>query len=233
MIKNGRIILRLILLLFFVALLSIFFIQKAHVSPIHFSLKEGEISCETTEECLKKVKDNISNEATQQLQIKKDEFRRATSILVSFALIPIEYKVDFENSSYLKVWITDTNQKKNITNFSVTCNFNGVSKNLKYHDRLTIYKNLGLDDFQGELFDRFDGCQQSPGLISIKGPFVWPKGEFFKVSFERDFKFIPQLKWTSIFLIFLQSFLVTLLVLPILKQGGLYITKGIKYFFDE
>ena len=235
MIEKGKIILRFGLLLFFVALLSVFFIQKARIDPIPFSLREGEISCETTEECLKKVKDNVSIEATSQLQVRKDEFKRATSFLVSFALIPIEYKVDFENFSHLKVWITGTNQSEHVTDLAVTCNFGGTSRNLKYKERLTIYKNLKLDTFREEILDRFDGCVPSPGFTTIEGVkgWVWPPGEFIKMSFERDFYFILQLSWISILLIFFQSFVVTLLVLPILKQGGLYVKKGIKYFFDE
>ena len=225
---------RLGLLLFFVAFLSMFFIQKAWIHPILFSLKEGEISCETTEECLKKVKDNVSKGIAEQLQAQKNEFRRTTFILASFALIPIEYKIDFENYSHLKIWITGTDQNKNVIISSVACNFNNVPQNLKYAERLTIYQNLELDKFQEELFDRFDGCVPSAGVtdVKIKG-WIWPPGAFLKMSFEREFQFIPQLRWISIFLIFLQSFIVILLALPILKQGGLYIVKGIKYFFDE
>ncbi len=236
MTKTKKIILRLGLLLFFVVLLSIFFIQKARIHPILFSLKEGEISCETTEDCLKKVKDNISKGIAEQLQIQKNEFRRTTFILASFALLPVEYKIDFENRSYLKVWITGTDQKENVTDLPIECNFNGMSKNLKYAERFTIYQNLELDKFQDELFDRFDGCviSSSAGILDLKVKgWIWPPGAFLKVSFERDFQFIPQLRWTSIILIFLQSFIVILLILPVLRQGGLYITKGIKYFFNE
>jgi len=57
--------------------------------------------------------------------------------------------------------------------------------------------------------------------LSLRNHVIW------RLAYCRGFCF------NLIFLIFLQSFVVTLLVLPILKQGGLYITKGIKYFFDE
>lgn len=229
-----RVSVRIVIFLSLVISLSFLFISKSKLDPIPFTLKEGEVKCEKKNDCLDKAKNIFSQKISEQLQVKKDSFKRVNAIFTDFALIPLEYKVELENTSYVRVYITGTNQTQNITKVYLTCSFDDIPTRMEYLGRITIFKNLELNNFQTDILNKFDGCVLSSGGVEaeIKG-WSWPSGEFLQMSLNRSFKVFPTLTKMSIFLIILKSLILSLLVLPILKQGGLFFKNGTSYFIKD
>jgi len=230
-----RSLIRALILLIGVFIVTGLLIFFAQIKPIDFTLKTGEIKCDSEEECIQKAKEESLEGLSNQIQIKKIEFRRITSILRQFTFVPIEYEVYLKNYSTLKFVVTGTNYENVIKDISVDCKIEGQSYNLHYDGSVRIFESLELNDFQDNLFNQFDGCTltQDQGLIHVNDkPFIWPSGESIIVSFERNLQFVPQLMIISKLLILLQAIIIILIALPILRQAGLFIKKGKKYFFE-
>jgi len=204
----------------------------AQLQPIQFSLKTGEFPCDTMEDCIKMAKEKSLDNLSEQIQTRKAEFKRVTSILQWFAFVPLEYEINIKNLSYLRFFITGTDQEEIINDVIIGCNFDNKSFNFKHNDSVLIFDKLEIDDFQENLFNQFDGCNLISSHVKIEGPFDWPSKEYIKLTFERDLQFVPRLIGISKLLIVIQIFLLVLIALPVFRQTGLFIKKGSNYFKD-
>lgn len=226
--------LRLLALLLFVFILSYLLISLAQLEPIQFSLKTGEFKCDKIEDCIEMAKEKSLSNFSEQIQIKKAEFKRITSILRWFAFVPLEYEVNVKNLSYLIFSVTGTDFNKRINDgVIINCKIGNKPFDLQYGDNIPIFDKLEFDDFQENLFNQFDGCNFVSAGAAVRGPFIWPSGEYIKLTFERDLQFVPRLVGISKLLIIIQVIILVLIALPVFRQAGLFINKGRNYFFKN
>lgn len=207
-------------------------------TPAIFSLKSGELKCDTMKECVEAAKANAIRKWENQHQIL--EYIERWSQFAGFSILPLRYEINLDNRAYNQIEATGSMGEKRRLPTRVACGESFVE--VESNSSINIESNLELKDVYTKmqtLLNKFDGCffdlsqmnQSIKNSLDAKKMVVGPS-EYVKISNEREFVFPIRIDNLSHLFIAIQW----LVLLPVLflspKPIFKFISKG-KLFFSE
>ena len=232
-------------IIFCLAILSIFYLfviylltPPKEVWPV-FSLKTGEFSCDTNEECVKMAREKTIKEWENQKQLF--EYIDRWNQFVGFSILPLRYEISLENRSYNQIETTGPIGEKRQLPAKVICGENPFIE-IWSSLVLKIESNVTLKDVYPKmevLLQKFDGCyfdltymNYSVNTSLSKNKLVVGPNEYVKLSNEREFVFPVRLDDLSRLFIAIQLLILLPVLFVVPKPVLKFVLKG-KSFFSE
>lgn len=227
----------IVLLIFYLSV--VWLLTPSELTWPVFSLKTGEFSCDTNEECIKIAKEKTIKNWGNQKQLF--EYLDRWNQFVGFSILPLRYNISVENRSYNQIETTGPMGEKRQLPARVVCAEDPFIE-IWSRPLLEIKRNVALNDVYPQmelLLKKFDGCYFDLTYMNYsvndslsKDQLVVGPNEYVKLSNEREFVFPVKLDLLSHLFIVIQL----ILLLPVLLIGPKpvlkFILKG-KSFFSE